>query len=145
MSVTLRIVLIVMSVVSLGYVIRKIRFSKMQIEYALFWIVLSVFFIMLAVFPSIAYWATEKLGVMSTANLIFLVIIGILLFKVFMMTIEISMLENKVRNLVQQLGIDEKNNRDEYKRLLAKSDGLRDIEEDDSSIDKKGTSSSSNE
>lgn len=117
MSLTLRILLITLSVLALGYIIRKIRFSKMQIEYALFWIVLSIIFIVLAVFPSIAYWATELLGVMSTANLIFLAIIGILLVKVFMMTIEISVLENKVRDLVQQLGIDEKNNRDEYKRM----------------------------
>lgn len=126
MSVTLRIVLIVLSVMSLGYVIRKIRYSKMQIEYALFWIVLSILFIILAVFPAIAYWATEKLGVMSTANLIFLAIIGILLFKVFMMTIEISVLENKVRDLVQQLGIDEKNNRDEYKRIHSANEDVVD-------------------
>lgn len=117
MSITLRILLISLSILALGYIIRKIRFSKMQIEYALFWIVLSILFIILAVFPSIAYWVTEMLGVMSTANLIFLVIIGILLVKVFMMTIEISVLENKVRDLVQQLGIDEKNHRDEYKKI----------------------------
>ncbi len=118
MSLTLRIVLIVLSVLDLGYVIRKIRFSKMQIEYTLFWIALSLMFIVLAVFPAIAYKATELLGVMSTANLIFLAIIGILLLKVFMMTIELSVLENKVRDLVQQLGIDEKNNRDEYKKMF---------------------------
>lgn len=117
MSVTLRVFLIILSVLSLVYIIRKIRFSKMQIEYALFWIVLSILFIVLAVFPSIAFWLTELLGVMSTANLIFLVIIGILLLKVFMMTIEISVLENRIRDLVQQLGIDEKNNRDNYKRI----------------------------
>ena len=121
MSITLRIFLIALSVLSLGYIIKKIRYSKMQIEYALFWIVLSILFIILAVFPSIAYRATEMLGVMSTANVIFLVIIGILLLKVFMMTIEISVLENKVRDLVQQLGIDEKNNRDEYKKIKSEN------------------------
>ncbi|MBE5924451.1 MAG: DUF2304 domain-containing protein [Lachnospiraceae bacterium] len=135
MSVTLRIVLIVLSVLDLGYVIHKIRFSKMQIEYALFWIALSIMFILLAVFPVIAYKATELLGVMSTANLIFLAIIGILLLKVFMMTIELSVLENKVRDLVQQLGIDEKNNRDEYKKMLVKSAKVA-----DDGIEKKGSS-----
>ena len=117
MSVTLRIFLIVLSILALMYIIRKIRFSKMQIEYALFWIVLSIMFIVLAIFPSIAYWITIKLGVMSTANLIFLLIIGILLVKVFMMTVELSVLETRVRDLVQQLGIDEKNHRDEYKKI----------------------------
>lgn len=115
MSVTLRIVLIFFSILSLGYIVRKIRYSMMQIEYGIFWIVLSIGFIILAIFPSIAYWLTELLGIMSTANLIFLLIIGVLLLKVFMMTIEISSLENKVRDLVQQLGIDEKNQRDEKK------------------------------
>lgn len=119
MSITLRIFLIVLSILSLVYVIRKIRFSKMQIEYALFWIVLSIAFTILAIFPSIAYWLTERLGVISTANLIFLLIIGVLLLKVFMMTIEISALENKVRELVQQIGIDEKNHRDEYEKIIS--------------------------
>ncbi len=123
MSVTLRIVLIVFSILSLAYVIKKIRYSMMQIEYGIFWIVLSIGFIVLAVFPSIAYWLTIKLGIMSTANLIFLLIIGVLLLKVFMMTIEISSLENKVRDLVQQLGIDEKNQRDEAKKMQNDKNG----------------------
>ena len=42
----------------------------MQIEYGIFWIVLSIGFIILAVFPSIAYWLTVKLGIMSV-NLVF--------------------------------------------------------------------------
>ena len=123
MSTTLRVLLIFFSILSLGYIVRKIRYSMMQIEYGIFWIVLSIGFIVLAVFPSIAYWLTELLGIMSTANLIFLLIIGVLLLKVFMMTIEISSLENKVRDLVQQLGIDEKNQRDELKKAQDKQNG----------------------
>ena len=119
MSIMLRVLLISMSVLSLGYVIWRIRNSKMQIEYALFWIVLSMLMIILSVFPQIVYWITIKMGMISAANVVYLFIIAILLLKVFMMTIELSSLENKVRELVQQLGIDEKERADErrYKKL----------------------------
>lgn len=87
----------------------------MQIEYALFWILLSIVFIVMAVAPEMVYWICEILGIMSPANFVYLFIIAILLLKVFMMTVELSMLENKVKDLVQQLGIVEKNRLDEGK------------------------------
>ena len=108
MSITLRIVLIAISLIGFLYVIIKIRNSKMQIEYALFWIILSLLFMFMAIFPRVLYWLTGKLGFMSTSNLVYLMIIGILLLKVFMMTIEISALEQKVQSLVQQIGLNEK-------------------------------------
>ncbi len=90
MSVALRICLVALSIISLFYIIRKIRYSKMQIEYTLFWIVLSIIMILMAVFPQIVYWITIAMGMVSAANVVYLFIIGILLVKVFMMTIEIS-------------------------------------------------------
>ena len=115
MSIMLRILLISMSVLSLVYVVWRIRNSKRQIEYALFWIVLAALMIVLSIFPQIVYWITIKMGMISAANVVYLFIIAILLLKVFMMTIELSSLENKVRELVQQLGIDEKERADERK------------------------------
>lgn len=123
MSIMLRILLISMSVLSLVYVVWRIRNSKMQIEYALFWIVLAALMIVLSIFPQIVYWITIKMGMISAANVVYLFIIAILLFKVFMMTIELSSLENKVRELVQQLGIDEKERADE-KRAIETDDHM---------------------
>ena len=73
----------------------------------------------LSVFPQIVYWITIKMGMISAANVVYLFIIAILLLKVFMMTIELSSLENKVRELVQQLGIDEKERADEKRAIEA--------------------------
>ena len=123
MSIMLRILLISMSVLSLVYVVWRIRNSKMQIEYALFWIVLATLMIVMSVFPQIVYWITIKMGMISAANVVYLFIIAILLLKVFMMTIELSSLENKVRELVQQLGIDEKERADE-KRAIETDDHM---------------------
>ena len=108
MSIMLRVLLITMSVLSLFYVISKIRNSKMQIEYSIFWILMSFVMIIMSVLPEIVYWITTTMRMISPANVVYLFIIAILLVKSFMMTIEISKLEDKVKDLVQQIGINEK-------------------------------------
>lgn len=108
MSIMLRVLLITMSVLSLFYVISKIRNSKMQIEYSIFWILMSFVMIIMSVFPEIVYWITTTMRMISPANVVYMFIIAILLVKSFMMTIEISKLEDKVKDLVQQIGINEK-------------------------------------
>ena len=113
---TLRLFLILISFLAFLYIVVKIRNSKMQIEYALFWIVISLLLIVMSGFPEILYWLTGKLGFMSTSNLVYVIIIGILLLKVFMMTIEISKLEDKLKDLVQQIALDEKEQRDEINK-----------------------------
>ena len=116
MSIMLRVILITMSVISLLYVIWRIRNSKMQIEYALFWIIMAFLMIIMSVFPQIIYWLTGKLGMMSPANVVYLFIIAILLIKSFMMTIELSSLENKFKDLTQQIAIYEKRAADEKEK-----------------------------
>lgn len=123
MSIALRVFLIFFSVASLFYIIRKIRYSKMQIEYALFWIFLSIIMIIMSVFPEIVYWITHMMGMISAANVVYLFIIAILLLKVFMMTIELSNLENKVKDMAQQIGIDNKKYREEYQVLRQQEKG----------------------
>lgn len=115
MSIMLRVLLIAMSVISLFYVIWRIRNSKMQIEYALFWIIMAFLMIIMSVFPQIIYWITGKMGMMSPANVVYLFIIAVLLIKTFMMTIELSSLENKFKDLTQQIAINEKQAADEMK------------------------------
>ena len=80
----------------------------MQIEYSIFWILMSFVMIIMSVFPEIVYWITTTMRMISPANVVYLFIIAILLVKSFMMTIEISKLEDKVKDLVQQIGINEK-------------------------------------
>ncbi len=107
MSAAFRIILIVVSVVTLFYMVHKIRQSKLQIEHALFWIIFAVMLVILGIFPQIAIGLSQMLGLQSPANLVFLFIIFILLVKLFRMTIEISRLEDRIKNLIQHEAIRE--------------------------------------
>ena len=61
---------------------------------------------------------TRMIGMQLPVNFIFLLFIFVLMVKLFFMTIELSSLENKVKDLTQELALEEKEHRDEQKELL---------------------------
>lgn len=107
MSYYLRALILFASLVTLFYVLRRIRKAQLQIQDSLFWVFLSFVFVIMGAFPQIVYAATRFFGFQAPVNLIFLVIISILLLKVFLSSIKISQLENKLEQLVQELAINE--------------------------------------
>ena len=108
MTIAVRVCLIIVSLLTLIYMMRKIRQSNLQIEYAIFWVIFSALLLILSIFPQIVIGAAKLLGIDSPANLVFVFIIFILLLKMFMMTIELSQMENKMKELVQKIGIRDK-------------------------------------
>lgn len=107
MSIVLRVVLIVVAVLSCIFVLQKIRKAQIRIEDTLFWLVVSAGVLVLGIFPEIAYFLSVMLGIMSPVNFVFLLFIFILLFKVFILTVQISQLQEKVKNLAQNVAIYE--------------------------------------
>lgn len=107
MTVIFRMVLIVVSFGTMGYMLRKIHQAKMQIEESLFWFLFSALLLVLSIFPQIATWATRLLGMMSTSNFIFLFIIFVLLVRMFYMTLKISQLDDRLKNFAQKMAIEE--------------------------------------
>ena len=113
MTLTLRIALILASVGTFYLIMRKIRQSKVQIESAIFWIVLAIVLVIYSLFPQLADFCAHVLGIYATTNFLFLFAIFILIVKVFYMTIHISQLETKVKELVQQMALEEKKHEEE--------------------------------
>ncbi len=113
MSYYLRMVILAASVLTLIYVFNKIRKSQIQLQDSLFWIFLSVLFVVMGAFPQVVYFLTRLIGFQAPVNLIFLVMIFILLIKVFLSSIKISQLENKLDTLVQEMAIAENISREE--------------------------------
>lgn len=105
MTVVLRGVLIIACMITCYYTLHKIRKSQMQIEDSIFWILFSISLVFISIFPNITYFISNLLGIGAPVNFVFLSMIFILLFKVFSMSIRISQLEYKIRNLVQQIAI----------------------------------------
>lgn len=107
MTAVLRMVLIMMSVATTFVIIRKIQKSQMRIEDSIFWIGFSFMLILFSVFPQIVFVMSELSGTQTPVNFIFTFIIFVLIVRMFSMTMRISQLETKLRNLVERLAIEE--------------------------------------
>lgn len=105
MSVSLRIVLIVCSIVMLIYVAAKIRRAQMRIGDGIVWLGMSIVFIVISVFPEIVYWMCSKLGMMSPSNLVYLVVIAFLLMQIFYNSVKISNLSGRIDSLAQEVAL----------------------------------------
>ena len=107
MSWAMRVLLIIGSVITAFYVLKKIRRSRMRTEDSLFWLFFALILVILGVFPGIAIGVSEWIGVQSPANLVFLVVIFLLIVRVFMMDQQLSKLRQQVTNTVQRVALDE--------------------------------------
>ena len=110
MTPVFRIILIVVSLLTTFYILKKIRQSKLQIEYAIFWILFAGVLIVFSLFPWLVSMFTRLIGMQLPVNFIFLFFIFVLLVKMFLMT-----MENKVKDLTQELALEEKERVDEQK------------------------------
>ena len=108
MSLYIRILLIVGAGLSLVFILKKIRQSKLKIEYVVFWFCFSSILVLMGVFPKIITIISKILGFQSPINMVFLIIIFILIIKLFFNTIQISALENKGDSLAQQIASEKK-------------------------------------
>ena len=106
MTIVLRCILIAVSLTTMIYIVKKIRSSRMQIEDSLFWLMFSILLVVFAIVPKLPDILANVVGIYSTDNFLFLFFIFILLIKVFMMSVRMSQLENRIRELTQKIAID---------------------------------------
>ena len=124
MSPVFQVLLIFGAVLMTYYILKRIRQSKLQIEYAIFWIVFSGILLIFSIFPFLVAMLTRMIGIELPVNFIFLFFILILILKAFFQTIETSALENKVRNLTQRLAIEEKDRQEELVEMKKRIEEL---------------------
>ncbi|MDO5444632.1 MAG: DUF2304 domain-containing protein [Eubacteriales bacterium] len=105
MTITLRVVLLIVSVLNVFWIVYNIKKSAVRIEDSIFWIFFSIVLVILSIFPQIVLFGARVTGVQTPVNFIFLIIIFILLIKLFRMTISISQLESKINTLTQTIAI----------------------------------------
>ncbi len=117
MTLVFRAILIIVSILFLLIMLRKIHNSKVSIDNAIFWIVFSFIIVLMAIFPQVPIYFADLLGIQSPVNLVYLVMIFVLIVKLFKDTLQISKLEEKIKNLAQEEAImkhdNERENSDE--------------------------------
>lgn len=108
MTLQMRCLLFLGALGTLSHIMKKIRKNHLEIDYSIFWLLFSGVLVLLSIFPSAITWAADVLGFISPANMVFLIVIFLLVLKLFSVTIKLSLLENKIKSLVQHIALMEK-------------------------------------
>ena len=112
MSLTLRIILIVCSLISFLLCVMKIKQAKLKVNNAVIWMIGSVILILMSTFVNAVEWISDKLGFMAPVNFVFFVMIAFLLIEVFFNNIQISMQNEKIKDLNHYIALKEKEEKD---------------------------------
>ena len=107
MSLTLRIFLIVCSIISFVLCIRKIKQAKLKVTNSVIWLIGCTVLIFMAIFSDFVGIISRAIGFIAPVNFVFLVLIGFLLIQVFIDNIRISMLNEKVKELDHYIALRE--------------------------------------
>lgn len=120
MSTTLRVLLLIASIITAVWVLRRIRKNRVKQEDALYWVCFAALLAILGMFPEISYMMSDALGIQSPANFVFLAIIAILLEKLLTLSIQLSFLESKLEIMAAELAIRCKNIEDNIDKISEK-------------------------
>ncbi len=107
MSLTLRIILIIGSLISFILCIKKIKQAKLKVENSITWMVGSFILILMSIFDQAVAWVANKIGFMASVNFVFFIMILFLLIQVFIDNIKMSELNEKVKNLNHYIALKE--------------------------------------
>ena len=107
MSLTLRIFLIVCSLLSFIFCIKRIKQAKMKITNSVIWMFGSLALVIMAIFDNAVAWISAKLGFIAPVNFVFLVLIGFLLVQAFIDNIRITTLNEKIKDLNHYIALKE--------------------------------------
>ena len=106
MTLPLRITLIVVSILTLLFVVKKVRDSKVKLEDSLFWLCFAGLVLVCSIFPGIFYFLSNVVGTYAPVNFVFLFFIFVLLLQSFHLSMRISQADTKIKELTQQLAIE---------------------------------------
>ena len=111
MNSILRGALIICALLMLVFVTRKVRKSQFDTADSLFWLFLSGCLLIVAIFPGIAYFFSNLLGIQSPSNFVFLAVIGLLMIREFPIQAQLSQLRRKTATLAQEIALRESETR----------------------------------
>lgn len=102
---SLSVAAILVCLVLVGSLVYLLRTRRIREKYAAIWIVLTVAVIVVGVFPRLAYWISDLVGVQTPANLLFAIACVVLLAVCIQLSTEVSALEEETRSIAEEIAL----------------------------------------
>lgn len=108
----LQFVLIIAIIVYFIIILYFLKKRALELKYTLIWIVAGVVMLVLVVFPQLMTWIIRMLGIQSSMNGLYLVLIAFIIMILMTLTSIVSRLAYKSKSLIQEIALIEKRVRD---------------------------------
>ena len=93
------------SIATLAVLFEMMRRQRLREKYAVFWVIVALFTLLIAVFPGLLFWAADLVGVTVPVNLLFFVASMVLLVVSIQHSYEMGRLEDRTRTLAEEVGL----------------------------------------
>ena len=113
MNLRVQIVVGIIVIFALGVIVNMIRKKELELRYALAWMGVGIAILILDCFPQLITWLSVKAGVANPINMLFFLGFCFSLVIIFVLTVAVSRMSNRVKNLAQEIALYQKKNKKE--------------------------------
>lgn len=108
MNIKIQIIVGIIVVLALCIIVNMIRKKRLESRYALSWLCVGIAILVLDCFPQLISWLSEKIGIASPINMLFFFGFCFSLMIIFVLTIAISRMSIRIKELAQEIALFEK-------------------------------------
>ena len=93
------------SVLTLVVIFEMLRRRRLREKYAIFWVAIAVFTLLIAAFPGLLVWLSGLAGVAIPTNLLFFLASMVLLLITMQLSHDLGRLEERARRLAEEVAL----------------------------------------
>ena len=108
MNIRIQIIIGIAVILALCVIINMIRNKRLELSYALAWLIVGGGIFILDCFPQLITWMARKLGIASPINMLFFLGFCFSLMIIFVLTVAVSRASIRIKELAQELALYEK-------------------------------------
>lgn len=108
MNIKIQIIIAVIVLAALCVIVNMIRQKRLELRYALAWLMVGIGILILDCFPQLTTLLAHAMGVASPVNMLFFLGFCFALIIIFVLTVAVSRMSIKIKELAQELAVHER-------------------------------------
>ena len=111
MTLKIQIIIAVIVICALIIIVNMIRKKRLELKYALTWLIIGVGTLILDGFPQVMIWLAKLVGIANPVNMLFFFGFCFSLIIIFGLTVSVSRMSIRIKELAQEIAVYEKENK----------------------------------
>lgn len=116
MNLRIQIIIAIVIIIALFVIVNMIRKKALELRYALTWLGVGAIVLVLDVFPGIMGWLAKIMGITLPSNMLFFLGFCFSLAIIFGLTIAVSRMSIRLKNLTQEMALYMKHEEDRIRK-----------------------------